>query len=64
MEIKIKEATETEAEQVTELVVQFREEHSRLVGGEKMVELRKNLTDQPPDPRDASHVLGYRWEIL
>lgn len=168
MEVKIKEATENEAEQVTDLVVQFREEHSRLVGGEKsvereeisdeigsvlknedegvfvalidgkvvgyrswelrdefyftkelfvapdyrregiakalirrmeewlqeqgqdiaciscvpqnvamlglarsegyeilnQVELRKNLTDQPPDPRSEGHALGYRWKIL
>lgn len=74
MEIEIKEATAHRAEDVTDLVVRFREEHSRLLGGDKTVE-REEVSDEVMSTLKNEdegffiavadgEVVGYRsWEL-
>jgi len=74
MKIEIKEATTRKAEDIADLVVKFREEHSRLLGGGKTVE-REEISDEVMSTLKAEdegffvavadgEVVGYRsWEL-
>ena len=74
MEVEIREVTSREAEDVTDLIVRFREEHSRLLGGSKAVE-REEVSNEVMATLKAEdkgyfvaviegEVVGYRsWEF-
>lgn len=74
MKITVEEASTEDLEELTNLVVSFREEHSRLLGGNRTAERREISTEVRSNLRDDSRgyflarsskgeLIGYRsWE--